>query len=344
MKVFHDGRLQDGLARRASTLVHRARSLGAPRAGFTLAEVLVVTVIMSSILVGISSVLASARATRDLIHNIQENQLAGPAILDNIERDLRSIFVFGRPPADALRIQDRTLAGRDGDRIDFVTSTGSLAPIFVGNDRLHSDFNEVGYCLRPNPRNDDFLEIYRREGFGVDNEPFSGGRYTFLHDRVKDFNIEVYADETEEDPEPLDEWTAEDEQVGLPARIEITLTLELAPRLVREQIKLADVEKRTVEYRRVIRFPEYLRNAMVVQPLPKIPVIGPPQAGAGDLGGGGIADGGAGGEGLGDGGGFGGSGGFPGGGGGGNTGSFTQILSGGGNGPTSVPPLFGGGG
>jgi uncharacterized membrane protein YgcG len=242
--------------------------------GFTLAEILVVILVMSGILVGITSVLSGARQTRDLIHNIQENQLAGPAILDHVERDLRSIFVFGRPPAEALRVLDRSISGRDGDRVDFVTATNSLTLTEdeVADAFLRSDYNEVGYVLRRNPRNDDFLEIYRREAFGVDEEPFDGGRYTFLHDRVKGFNIEVFEedDTTDEEAEPLEEWDAV-EKTGLPARIEIVLTLELAPRLTRESLSIAPVDRRTVEYRRVIRFPEYLRNSMALRPVPVPP-------------------------------------------------------------------------
>ena len=64
--------------------------------GITLAEILVVILIMSGILVGISTVLTSARRTRDMIHNIQENQLAGPAILDSIERGDRILMVRRR--------------------------------------------------------------------------------------------------------------------------------------------------------------------------------------------------------------------------------------------------------
>ncbi|MHC4263053.1 MAG: PulJ/GspJ family protein [Planctomycetota bacterium] len=308
--------------------------------GFTLAEILVVILIMSGILVGISTVLTSARRTRDMIHNIQENQLAGPAILDSIERDLRSIFVYGRPQADALRVLDRTVAGRDGDRIDFVTTTNSRTYVFdSGSDiDLRADFNEVGYVLRENPNNDDFLEIYRREGFGLDEEPFDGGRYTFFHDRVKAFNIEVYEedDTPEEEAEPLDEWDAE-EKIGLPARLVISLTLELSPRLTRETLSLASVDKRTVEYRRVIRFPQYLRDAMALEPVALIPEFTPmtTQQGAGGPGGNGENGDGSG---------------FPGGG-GGSGGSFGDILGGGagsgggggggGEGVITVPPLGG---
>jgi prepilin-type N-terminal cleavage/methylation domain-containing protein len=274
-----------------SAQLRRARP---SRAGFTLAEVLVVILVMSGILVGMTGVLSSARRTRDQIHHIQENQLVGPAILDLIERDLRGIFVYGRNPVDLLRIQDRTVAGRDGDRIDFVTGTNSLVLTEAPADNLflRADFNEVGYVLRPSPLQDDFLEIYRREAFGVDELPFEGGRYTFLHGRVKDFNIEVYAknDTAEEEAEPLDEWNVSGETqdgggtTGLPARIELQLTLELSLLSGLVDTRYASVEKRTVDYRRVIRFPEYLRRSLEVQPVVRIPQIEPPAEGQGPLG------------------------------------------------------------
>ena len=59
------------------------------RAGFTLVEVLLTLLIMSMIMVSLTQILTAARTSRDTIHNIQETQLAGPAILDLVERDLR---------------------------------------------------------------------------------------------------------------------------------------------------------------------------------------------------------------------------------------------------------------
>ena len=73
---------------------------------------------------------------------------------------------------------------------------------------MRSDVHEVGYRLRPNPTDDDFLEIYRREDFGVDDEPFDGGNYTFLHDRVKRFDVQVFTEDGP-DAEPLDDWGTE---------------------------------------------------------------------------------------------------------------------------------------
>ena len=247
-------------------------------------EVMLTVLIMSMLLVSISQILNSARKTRDTIHNLTETTLAGPAILDRIERDIRGLVVFNRANDQALRIRDRTLSGIDADTIDFVTSVNSLVPEFDGANYMRADHSEVGYRLRPNPANDDFLELYRREAFGVDEEPFDGGRFTFMNDRIRGLSIQVY-DEDGPDAEALDSWnSSDDEEFGLPARIEIELTLELTPRLTREQLKGIDVDKALVTYRRVIRFPPLLHLALEVQPVPIIPNITPPRLDTADAG------------------------------------------------------------
>ncbi|MFT5286968.1 MAG: prepilin-type N-terminal cleavage/methylation domain-containing protein [Planctomycetota bacterium] len=245
--------------------------------GFTLIEVMLVLMIMSGIMVVITQVLTAARTTRDTIHNVRETQLAGPAILDLLETDLRSMYLFGFDDASSLMVTDRVLSGLDADRIDFVTTTNGMVPYRVDGTRFaRADVNEVGYCLRPNPDNNDFLEMYRRESFGVDDEPFVGGRYTFLHDRIVAFDIKVF-DEDGIDAEELETWGVDgDESTGLPVRIEIELALELAPRLIREQLRVAPIHTRTVVHRRVIRFPEMLRESIQRKILLAIPVVNPP--------------------------------------------------------------------
>jgi len=242
------------------------------RAGFTLVEVLLVLLIMGGIMLSMTQILTAARTSRDTIHNIQETQNAGPAILDMVERDLRGLTVFDRSRNSHLRIKNRVILGFDADSIDFVTTTDSLV-IHEDEDRfIRSDQNEVGYRLRPNPDNDQFLEIYRREAFGVDDDPFEGGAFLYLHDRVKGFDIQCFRKDGQ-DEEPVNEWNAQEgtDDIGLPARIEITLTLELAPRLVNEQLLVAPIDRRTVVYKRVIRFPEALRPDETAIPVPVIP-------------------------------------------------------------------------
>jgi prepilin-type N-terminal cleavage/methylation domain-containing protein len=252
------------------------------RAGFTLVEVLLTLLIMSGIMLSMTQILTAARISRDTIHNIQETQLAGPAILDLIERDLRGLTTYDRGLGQHLRVAQRVMLGLDGDNLDFVTTTDSVV-LHEERDRfVRADSNEVGYRLRQSPVSDQFLELYRREGYGIDAEPFEGGHFVFLHDRVKGFDVQCF-DEDGPDAEPIDEWGTQrsGENFGLPARIEVTLTLELAPRLVNEQLRIAPIDRRTVVYKRVIRLPESQRVAEDEIPIPKIPEFPKPQTQAG---------------------------------------------------------------
>ncbi|MBL8857380.1 MAG: prepilin-type N-terminal cleavage/methylation domain-containing protein [Planctomycetes bacterium] len=252
----------------------------ARRAGFTLVEVLVTLVIMGGIMVSMTQILTAARNTRDMIHNIEETQLAGPAILDLLERDIRGVVTYDRTKQLHLRVKNRVLLGMDADSIDFVTTADSLSLTNLSDRFVKADINEVGYRLRPSTEfSDQFLEIYRREDFGVDDDPFEDGVFMFLHDRVKSFDIQCFAADGR-DEQPIDEWGSEvnAEHIGLPARIEVTLILELAPRLVNEQMIILPSERRTLTYRRVIRFPEGLRGVEEEIPVPKIPTA--PAAGA----------------------------------------------------------------
>lgn len=246
------------------------------RSGFTLVEVMVTLLIVAMIMLTVTEMLTGARTTRDSIHNIEEQQRAGPAILQAIENDLRALFMHDRDARDAIRITNRILSGFDADSIDFVASTDSLLPYREHDGQVfrRADVNEVGYRLRANPASEDFLELYRREDFGIDDEPFDGGRYAFLHDRVKGFDIRIFEEDGVE-AEPVESWgTSLDEFSGLPLRIEIELTLELAPRLLREQLQ---IDRRTVSYKRVFHFPPALARAQSIGAIPVIPRIEPPK-------------------------------------------------------------------
>lgn len=246
-------------------MMHGSPTTGRPRGGFTLVEVMLAALIMGMMFVAISQLMTAARKTRDTIHNFQETQLAGPAILELMMADLNGLLTTNRERAFWLGVTDRTVNGLDADRIDFVTTTDSLValPDLVDDDDrpLRADFNEVGYVLRPNPDNDEFLELYRREDFGVDDEPMRGGEYTFLSNQVKGLSIEVF-EEDGPDAEPVDDWgpsSGDPERVGLPAYVKITLTIELKPRIDRESMDMSGADRRTIDYVRYVRFPQRLR-------------------------------------------------------------------------------------
>lgn len=247
-------------------------------AGFTLVEVLLTLVIMGSIMVMLAQILTVARTSRDTIHNIQETQLAGPAILDLIERDLRAISVFDRTRLNHLRVKNRVLAGLDGDSIDFVASAKSRVPVAIDERFARSPLCEIGYRLRVREDDDQFLELWRREQFGVDDDPYEGGDFQYLHERVKSLDVQCFSEDGP-DAEPIEEWGTDraEEFIGLPARIEVTLTLELAPRIVNEQILILGQDRRTLTYKRIIRLPESLRSeeeAIPVAVIPKVPAQG----------------------------------------------------------------------
>lgn len=258
--------------------------MNARRAGFTLIEVLLTLVIMTGIMITITTILTVARQSRDTIHNIQEQQLAGPAILQRLEQDLRGLFLYDRDPRHALLVQNRMLSGLEADTLDFVTATDGLIPYRErANDAFRrADVNEVGYVLRPSPVSDEFLELYRREDYGVDDKPFAGGQYALLHDRVKGVTIRLYREDGVE-AEEIESWGSDgDEYVGVPARIEIELTLELAPRLTREQLVATHAE---VTYKRIFRLPTALQKAQEVGVVPIVPRLTPPVANAPGAGG-----------------------------------------------------------
>ncbi|MFT7669652.1 MAG: hypothetical protein ACI8X5_002357 [Planctomycetota bacterium] len=240
-------------------LIQRRAPRTTATSGFTLAEILVTILIMGGIMVSVTQILHTARISRDNIHNIQETQLAGPAIMDMIERDLRGLLTYNRTKDQHLRVIDDVDMGVDGDSIDFVTTTDNLVQRYEQGRFLKTSINEVGYRLRPNPEYDEFLEIYRREDGGIDDEPFTGGEFTFLHDRVKGFDIQLFSEDGT-DAEPIPSWGEENsEDIGIPARIEITLVLELKRRIKREALRRAPSHLIEVTYKRVIRLPEALR-------------------------------------------------------------------------------------
>lgn len=255
-------------------------------AGFTLIEVLIAALIMGMMFMSISKLMQSARQTRDTIHNLQETQLAGPAILEMLSSDIAGLFTFNRERQFWVGITDRTVNGLDADRIDFVTTSDSLLaiPDLGDDDRpVRADYNEVGYVLRPNPDNDEFLELYRREDYGIDEEPMRGGEYTFLTNQVKGFNIEVF-EEDGPDSDPVDDWgpsAGDPERIGLPAYAKITLTIELKPRIDRESMDRSGRDRRTIDYVRFVRFPERLRFEEEAIPRLTIPNA-PGVAGTGD--------------------------------------------------------------
>jgi len=268
------------------------------QSGFTLTEVMIATFITTIVMASIYGVLVAIINARERLHEMSLRNHVGPTILSMIDEDLQGLFGFNIYGNEILVGIDKSESGMDADSIDFITTTNSVA---VRNfDRQqegkHSDVCEVGYHLRPSPTNSDFLELWRRESFYVDDEPLKGGTYTKLYDRIKSFNIE-YFEKLGEDAEPIDEWDAYALQ-RLPRAIRITISLEVQPRQENDQfISSQEEERRTLTFERVISVPPGIEASFALEPvIPDLVVKSDDKGDGGGDGGGGGKGGGGGGD------------------------------------------------
>lgn len=198
--------------------------------GFTLMEVMIAMAISAMIMTAVLGSLDYTQRAVDAIHNIVETENAGPRIMEHIRQDLSSLAVRDAENYRVLKGVNGIQGGADADRIDFLARRHSFwATKDWRSDRmLHAPLVEVGYMLRPHPRYPEFLELYRREDFLFDDEPFQDGDYSLMYDRVIHFDIRYY-EEPAYDPNWEEDWDSE-EREALPYAIEVQLELEVQPR------------------------------------------------------------------------------------------------------------------
>lgn len=262
-------------------------------AGFTLVELMVSLALVGFLLVGIYSILDVNLRTRDVLERDALLARVGPALLDVIEADLRRAWVLDIHEDVVFEGTPRMLGGRNADEMVFLTTVDSTKTHRVGEREVPSDLCETGYRLRTNPTNDDFLELWRRQDYHIDEEPLADGTYELLHDRIVSFQVR-YLERLREDERPLDAWIAKDRH-ELPAAILIDVELEVLPRVADAA---AGARAPTLRYQRVVTMPQ--ENALVMRVHPMIPdyirgglggVLGSPSTGGSDEGGLGDADG-----------------------------------------------------
>ena len=158
--------------------------------GFTLIEVLVAMLLTALVMTSVMGVLHDAINSRDHIHNISQIQRTGPMILDMIEADLRAIAPFDVAGRKVFLGKKNSIRGADADTMDFVVQRpASVDTIFrteSPNPTAPSRrrFARVGYHLRQNKREPVFMELCRREDPLVDDDPYKGGTYTKIYDKI----------------------------------------------------------------------------------------------------------------------------------------------------------------
>lgn len=312
------------------------RSARARSAGFTLVEILVALLLTALVMTSVFGVLHDGLAARDRIHNLSQLQRTGPLILDRIEADLRALTPFNVGGRKVFLGRTNAINGSDADSFDFVALQPATVEVEARDRLLRPRLCELGYHLRQNPNERMFLELWRREDPHLDSEPFTGGTFTKLYDKITNFNV-TYFSEAGTNARAEDAWASEERGV-LPQRIQIDIELEIEPR-VESSGREADLRRRR-SFRRIINLDQDLNRILLADLRPMIPDV--PKADetpttAGPPGQGGVPGGapGMGGAGVGVG--------KKGGGGGGKgSGGATFTTTGGGGG--GMPPGFPGAG
>ncbi len=258
--------------------------------GFTLMEVILAITIVSLIMLTIYGTLYAMIDAKQQIEKEGIKAKSGPPIMKLIEQDVSSVWCMNIHNNDVFIGEDNTVNGEAADSIHMITATDSTIVEMSGEEAVRSDLCEVSYRIRANPSNPDYLELYRRQDFHVDDEISEGGRYELLYEHVKSFEVKYYKDLVE-DADEYDEWDAK-ERNRLPAAIEVILTLEIDPRIV--GYSLDDMSRDTLEFNRVIFLPAGSELTMAVRPV--IPSLVEPEDDATGGGGGGSGGGGKGGK------------------------------------------------
>ena len=164
--------------------------------GFTLIEITVALTILAILVVLLFQVQAGMVRGREMLQDegLQKPKVAN-ALLGQIMKDLRYLYWGGLGGDAGFLGRSRSLAGKDADRIDFVTArTTRTLPLEEegrAEDRKESPLTEVGYACRQSD-NSKYLELYRREDPYVDDDPTDGGQYTQIYDKILEFDLRYF--------------------------------------------------------------------------------------------------------------------------------------------------------
>ena len=246
----------------------RCNRTQARTSGFTLLEVMVAMLLAVIIMVTVHFALYGVLYARDTIDEEMAGVEVGPTILDMIERDLMALHIYNVEGNRILRGGTQSLGGHDADHIDFLADVNSSithSKLYEENEKTRSPVTEVGYRVRTNPDNQDFLELWRRQDFFVDNEPFEGGAYERVYAQIRKFRIGYY-EKLDEDKEEVRDWDVAEKGM-LPAAIVITIELEVEPRREGVAYTLEEQRRRTYTYSRTIMPPRDADMAMRLKPL-----------------------------------------------------------------------------
>jgi len=166
--------------------------------------------VLGFLVVFVYQVLLNSVRGQDMVREDLRTPKIQNAILAQIFKDFRYLYWDGFVGDTGFIGKTHMIAGMDADSIDFVTSRPSRTAQFEEDalrDPVASPLTEVGYALLVNEENSDYLKLYRREDWFVDDDPVKGGKYTLIYDKITKFDLMYFPiPEENVDGEALKEW------------------------------------------------------------------------------------------------------------------------------------------
>jgi prepilin-type N-terminal cleavage/methylation domain-containing protein len=161
---------------------------GAPRAGFTLVELLLAITLTAMICSVLYGVVYSTMTARVKLTGYNEAALVADRIADMIAADLQAIYVADYDGEFHFRGESDREAGRQAARLTFITGTAARMPTLENDDVGVTGFQEVSYVAVSSKTREGYLALYRREA-PLDRKTEEGGRFALLHDQVEEFEL-----------------------------------------------------------------------------------------------------------------------------------------------------------
>lgn len=193
--------------------------------GFTLIEVMVALILLTSLGVALLRSLNLSMTTKDRVSRLNDRYHEGRQVSIRISRELRQSILFAEVPEE-LREEDPSIITRfigEDDEINFATT----AHLRLQAEAKESDQAEVGYFLRSGDSKEfKGKTLFRRESRRLDDRPKKGGMIWPVVEGVKEFKLEYWDDNKEiGDDAWQSDWDSKDNDL-LPARVRVTIELE----------------------------------------------------------------------------------------------------------------------
>ncbi len=206
------------------------------RRGFTLIELMLAVTVLAGLATMMAQVIAQTMTGNERAHEQLRRPKIANAIFSQIFRDFRYIYWGGITGNAGFRGKANTMSGNDADTVQFITARLTRTTALEEGEQRKgeepaSPLTEVGYALRNNDDEPQYLELWRREDAFVDAKPTSGGTYTLVYDRITTFRLRYFPSPSELPPGKAEGFETWDSGIrgAIPYAILIEIRFDVAP-------------------------------------------------------------------------------------------------------------------